>query len=206
MNFWSRRGGETRGAQGGAGRPLMRRQFPRAWGAFSAGCVRQVFAAPGMGGLGLPLRGGARASRRRCCLGPNEGAGGGEERKGSPGGSPPHPRAAGIDPLCVWSRAELPAVPRARSRGAGGTVAGNSACLAPTPLSPSLVQNFFLGFQPGGGDWGKFFWPWSEAAGEALRRDGVGRLRLGHKVGKSNQDSCWKAGLRFSAFAPFQKV
>lgn len=114
LNFWGGRGGEAPGAVGGVGMggrggdgregpTPKRRQLLPAWGALGAGCLWQVFPSPGMGGgmrgLGLSFLGGSgwergvgRGSRRRCRLGPKEGAGGGEERKGSGGGPPPPPR------------------------------------------------------------------------------------------------------------------
>lgn len=86
----------------------------------------------------------------------------------SPGGSSLRPHASGIDRLCVWSARGCQLSP---GRGAGGGRRGqaggggigclgdgdvcgwgNASCFAPTPFFPSLAQNFFLAFQPRGGD------------------------------------------------------
>lgn len=103
--------------------------------------------------------GAGRGSRTRCRLGPNEGAGGGDGRKGSPGGAGgPRPRAAWIDRLCVWSGAGLPAVPQGEEpgrgrrwpqglgvgRGGGGTVPALLRLLSSPPWHKTSLGVFSL--------------------------------------------------------------
>lgn len=149
LNFWDWRGGETGGDEGGAGRTPMRRQIPPAWGAFSAGCRRQVFASPGMGSGPLFLGGGRaradRGRRTRCRLGPNEGAGAREERKGCPGGASSHPRAAGIDPLCLVRRGAA-SCPQSAEPGAGGAAAGELRLPCSNSSFPLLGAKLLWGF------------------------------------------------------------
>lgn len=134
-------GGGEEGGEGGRGQRRSNVSFSPP-GALCAGGVWQVFPSPGIiggrgagekGGLGLPLLRGSRWVRRGGPWKPEEGwvlrrePGEASSGRDAAKGRPP-PRAAGIDRLCVWSRAgcQLPGggEPGGGKPGAGGAGRG----------------------------------------------------------------------------------
>lgn len=120
----------------------------------------------------------------------------GEERKGSPGGASPAPAPPRLIGFVSGPGAGLPAVPGARSPGAGGAgrgrgggarrrfAGGGGAPPAALRLAvhPPWHQTSLEGvvrFQPRGGDLGKISGQPAKLSGEVLRLQGVRRLRLG---------------------------
>lgn len=137
---------ETREGRGG---PRCDVRFPRPGALSQLAAGGRSSLAQGMGSGPLFLGGGRaradRGRRTRCRLGPNEGAGAREERKGCPGGASSHPRAAGIDPLCLVRRGAA-SCPQSAEPGAGGAAAGELRLPCSNSSFPLLGAKLLWGF------------------------------------------------------------
>lgn len=158
--------------------------------------------AGGRGGLGCSFcavrggRGEGRGRRTRCGLGPNEGAGGGEERKGSPGGRPPAPAPPGLIGFVSGPARGCQLSPGPGARGREARAAGAGArrrCRATLPASLQLLSFFsvaqnFLGFFSLGVEiWGKFLANRRSCGGGARGRWGSRAPPWTRVVGRGEQ-------------------